>query len=97
MQDIVTMLSNVKRPRLLIQAARHGEAHYARDRHLRRLLYVDSVPRPGEAAIRLMEIERRLNDQRTGSDAAYDVARHVEILIAMMGEARLLTASRARA
>jgi len=38
MQDIMSMLNALHRPRLLIRAARAGAIEYNRDRHLQRLL-----------------------------------------------------------
>jgi len=95
MQDIFSMIAGLRRPRLLISAARHGVADYSRDGHLKRLLGGMNVPTPGAAAIRLLEIERGLNVARTDGDVTYDVAHHVDVLIAIMGEARLLRANAA--
>ena len=36
-----------------------------------------------------------MNGRRRAADGAYSVARHVEVLAALMGEARLLAASSA--
>lgn len=90
MQDIYTRLSTLSRPRLLISAARHGLAEYDRNRHLQKLLQCASLPGPGEAVIRLMELEANHNDARKSGEGAYAVARHVDVLIALMGEASLL-------
>ena len=43
--------------------------------------------------MRLIEIERAVDDQRNDQDPAYSLTRHLELLIAMMGEAQLLRAS----
>ncbi len=94
MQDLMSMLRTLRRPQLLIRAARHGAQDYRRDRHLQRLLGYGTLPRPGAAVLRLMDIERALNDQRCDGDASYSLPRHVDVLIAMMGEAQLLHASR---
>ncbi len=90
MQDIHTMLSKLRRPRLLVSAARHGLSEYDRKRHLGKLLFTDRLPGVGAAVMRLVEIENRLNDARVGSDAAYNTARHVDVLIALMSEAAAL-------
>lgn len=90
MQDIFTMLSQLRRPRLLISAARHGAKDYDRNRHLKRVLDIETVPAAGPAAMRLMEIERGMNDARKTGDATYEATRHIEVLIALMGEANLL-------
>ncbi|MDP5216309.1 DUF6477 family protein [Ruegeria sp. 2205SS24-7] len=95
MQDLTTMLSTLRRPRLLIRAARHGVQEYSRDRHLPRILGYGTLPRPAATLMRLMELERELNEQRRSDDAGYSVIRHLDLLIAMMGEAQLLKASRA--
>ncbi|WP_240794004.1 DUF6477 family protein [Pseudorhodobacter turbinis] len=46
MSDISTILANLRRPRLLIRAARHGIQDYRRDRDLRRLINAVSPPLP---------------------------------------------------
>ncbi|SEP60478.1 DUF6477 family protein [Thalassovita taeanensis] len=93
MNDLMGMLNTLRRPRLLIRAARIGVDDYRRDIHLRRVLGQGALPRSGPALIRLMELEDALNEQRRGDEAGYSPIRHVEILIAMMGEARVLRAS----
>lgn len=91
MQDLFSMLNTLCRPRLLIRAARIGARDYSRDRHLRRLLRCEALPRPGSALLQLMELERIQDDLRRAGDAGYSLTRHLDILIAMIGEARLLT------
>lgn len=90
MKDILGLLNDMRRPRLLIRAARIGSEDYRRSPHLHRLLGQGSLPRPGPALLQLMEIEALLDESRRGNAAAYSVSRHVEVLTAMMGEARLL-------
>jgi len=87
-----THLNTLIRPRLLISAARHGLAEYDRHRDLRRLLGTP-LPAPAAAFSRLLEMERGLECARTCGDAAYRPARHVAVLIALLGESRLLGAS----
>lgn len=93
MQDILTTLDAMKRPSLLIRAARIGTPDYRREVHLRRYLGETRLPRSGEALLRLMEIESDLDERRKTQAAGYSPARHVDILIAMMGEARILRAA----
>ena len=90
MNHILTMLDQLRRPRLLIQAARIGAVEYRRDLHLRRHLGPGPLPRSGESLMRLIEKEAQLNTKRRDGDAGYSIAEHVEVLIAMMGEARLM-------
>jgi hypothetical protein len=92
MQDILGMISALSRPRMLVRAARFGVDDYSRTAHLPRLLNAITLPRSGEAILRLLDIEADLNDRRKARAADYSVGRHVEVLIAMMGEARLLRA-----
>ena len=93
MQDILSTLAEIRWPRLLIRAARIGMAEYRRSVHLKRHLGFGALPQSGAALIELMEMESVLNRQRQSCDAAYSVARHVDIMIAVMGEARILRAS----
>ena len=92
MQDIDAMLRAIRRPALLIRAARFGQAGYERRRDLRRVLRVAECPAPGPAAIALIEAEAAAEAARRAGTAGYSVAAHVEVLIALMAEARLLAA-----
>lgn len=95
MQDLMTMLSTLRRPKLLIRAARFGQQDYNRERHLQRILGYGALPRPAAALIKLMELEREVDEQRRADDEGYSLTRHVDLMIAMMAEARLVQASRA--
>lgn len=90
MKDILGLLNDLRRPRILIRAARIGAQEYRRNPHLHRLIGYGALPRSGAALMRLMEMEADLDDKRLKDDAAYSVSRHVEVLTAMMGEARIL-------
>ncbi len=94
MQDILSMLNAMRRPRLLMRAARIGAEDYRRTAHLPRLLGYGNLPRHGAALIRLVEIEGELNAQRIGDDSAYNLLRHIDVLIAIVGEARILRAAK---
>lgn len=94
MLDPLTMLASLRRPRLLIRTARIGAQDYNRERHLQRLLGYGTHPRPAEALIRLIEKEREMDERRRAGDAGYSLPRHLDLLIAMMGEAQLLRAAR---
>jgi len=93
MNHILTMLDSLRRPRLLIQAARIGAAEYRRAIHLRRHLGPGRLPRSGEALMQLLEIEAHMDARRKTGEATYSATDHVDILIVMMGEARLLRAA----
>lgn len=95
MQDVLTRVSDLKRPTLLVRTARHGMADYNRVVHLRRLLKTDALPGPAQTIVHLIELEAVVNGQRLAKRAEYSVAHHIEILIALMCEARILQASKA--
>jgi hypothetical protein len=93
MNDILHRLDHLRRPRLLIRAARIGAEDYRRDIHLPRLLGHGGLPRTAAALARLMEIEAALDDSRRAEDASYSTIQHVETMIAVIGEARILRAT----
>jgi hypothetical protein len=95
MQDILSMLQALRRPSLLMRAARLGADDYRRATHLPRLLGYGVLPRHGSALLRLMEIEASMNEQRLAGNTSYSLVKHVDILIAMVAEARVLRASQA--
>jgi hypothetical protein len=92
MQDVLAIYRGLRRPPLLIRAARIGLAGYDRSVHLARHLgqQVENgpLPRAGDALMQLIDIEAGLETDRTDRAAHYRPARHVDVLIAMMGEAR---------
>lgn len=90
MTDLNELISALRRPRLLIRAARFGQSDYNRRRDLKRLIATPTPPSP-EAALRvLIEEEERLEAARREGTATYSLMRHIELLIALMAEARLL-------
>tara|TARA_R110001583_G_scaffold169768_1_gene322910 strand:+ start:309157 stop:309471 length:315 start_codon:yes stop_codon:yes gene_type:complete len=90
MNDVTTLLNTLRRPRLLIRAARFGLNDYNRNRDLKRVMRTANAPSPARAVSSLIEEEAKIEETRRSGDAAYNVTRHVEVLIALMGEARLL-------
>jgi len=90
MSDLSAAFRSLRRPKLLIRAARLGLEDYVRDRDLARITRSEVPPPPGRALDRLMAEEDLLERTRRAGDAGYSVTRHVELLIALMAEARLL-------
>lgn len=88
MTDFRALLADLRRPQLLIRAARLGVSEYCRERDLKRLL--NAQPSPDRAVSRLLSEEEALEETRKRGDACYSVARHIEVLIALIAEARLL-------
>ncbi|KAA9009213.1 DUF6477 family protein [Histidinibacterium aquaticum] len=93
MQDLFSLVEALRRPPLLVSAARFGVDDYSRERMLPRLLRCATAPRTGEAVVQLLELEEDHDGRRRAGAAEYSVARHVEVLIALMAETRLLRAS----
>lgn len=95
-ESIVTLLADlrqVRRPRLLLRSARFGLADYARERDLRRVLRLPAPPSPGPGVVRqLLALESLVEAQRLhpGPGAHWRAARHVEVLTALLAEARLM-------
>lgn len=83
-------VDQLRRPRLLVRAARFGLAEYNRDRDLRRIFKDQKTPSPARAVPRLLEAEADLEATRQSGEATYSVARHVMVLVALISEQRLL-------
>ena len=88
MTDFRKVLADLRRPRLLIRAARFGLTDYRRERDLRRI--VTPLATPERTLPHLVAEEDRMETSRQMGDAGYSIARHIEILIALMAEVRLL-------
>jgi hypothetical protein len=88
MSDVRTLLANLRRPRLLMRAARFGLGEYRRDRDLRRLL--PRAVSSEETLPQLISAEERLEATRLAGDASYSAARHIDVLIALLAEMQLL-------
>jgi Family of unknown function (DUF6477) len=88
MLDIFAVLETIRRPRLLMQAARFGMGAYQRERDLRRLIGAET--NPDQALKHLISEEGKVEDTRLAGAADYAPARHVELLAALIAEARRL-------
>ena len=93
MQDILSILQTLHRPQLLMRAARIGAVEYRRSAHLPRLLGYGRTPKTAAALLKLIEYEDELNIQRKPGESAYNLVRHLDVLIAIVGEARISRAS----
>lgn len=90
MCQISAELAALRRPGLLVDAANHGTARYNRRRDLRRMLRAAIPASPRAALEALLPIESALENRRRTSDKNYSFARHVDILVALLAEARAL-------
>jgi len=97
MQDVSSRLTLLRRPRILARAARLGAQNYCRQRDLRRVLGYGALPRPGAVVMRLLELESLMNDARKTGEAGYSLIRHVDVLVALAGEAAFLRSYGTRA
>lgn len=93
MQDALTILHKLRRPKMLMRAAQIGVAEYKRVAHLPRLLGYGRMPKQSEAILKLIEIEKNLKALREAGESADNLLRHIDVMIAIVGEARDLRAS----
>ncbi len=96
MLDLFTRIATLKRPSLLARAARFGLDDYRRDAHLHRLLQCEKLPKHAEAIMRLLDIESAMDERRKSRSGTYSPALHVDVLIAITVEARLMRATTRR-
>lgn len=89
MSDFRALLNDLRRPRLLMRAARFGVVDYRRDRDLKRLIEVAASPET--TVTRLLTEEGKMEENRKSGDAGYSIARHIDVLIALLAEARLVS------
>ncbi len=87
---LAALVTGLRRPALLIRAARAGLVEYNRNRDLKRLMRLPHPPAPERALDALLAEEALLEETRKAGGGRYSVARHIEVLIAMMAEVRLL-------
>ena len=89
MSDILTAIAALRRPRLLIRAAKLGVSHYRGERDLRRLLGASTQLKLEERLTALYQAEAQAETTRREGHAAYDASRHLGLLIALIAEMRL--------
>ena len=89
MPDTIDRLQDLRRPRLLVRAARFGLSEYDRERDLRRVFGPGTTPAPGWAMSRLLDQEAGLEATRRAGGAGYSAARHVQVLTALMAESSM--------
>lgn len=94
MSDLMRILKSLRRPGLLMRAARLGAVEYRRERDLKRVLKSRNLPIPETAINNLLSEEDVLEEKRKTGDAAYSITRHVDIMIALISEANLVLGKR---
>ena len=88
----ITRLQRLNRPKILVQAARHGVTTYERKPHLLHLFGWQKPKSLSALLDTLFEKEADLNKMRRLSDAAYQIQDHIAILTALIAEATQATA-----
>lgn len=94
MQDIVTRALSLKRHSLLVEAAQSVGPDYPHGRLLRRLVGAEFSTRPIRALVCLLDQEAEHEARRRSGDAGYSPRKHIEVLVAVIAEARSLYALR---
>ncbi|HBG99039.1 MAG: hypothetical protein JKP98_06720 [Rhodobacteraceae bacterium] len=92
MTELAEALSALRRPKLLLDAARHGQSGYRRERDLGRLLRAPRLPAAPRAIAALLAEEDRMEEERRSGAGTYSLRRHVALLIALLAEARAFLA-----
>ncbi|MBR9863772.1 DUF6477 family protein [Neptunicoccus cionae] len=87
------ILSNLRRPKILISAARLGLAHYRRDADLRFITGTSRTPTREFAIETLLRREALLETDRRDGAAGYSIQKHIRVLTALLGEFRLPVSS----
>lgn len=90
MLNIIDILQTLKRPKILVRAARLGLEEYNRDRELRRITKTTRNACPQAVFDRLLAHENYLEDARCNGDASYSIQRHIQVLTAVLAEAKLI-------
>lgn len=88
MSDIMITISALKRPKLLVQAAKLGASNYKRARDLRSALGAEPTKRQTLGA--LIAAEDMMETVRLSGNGAYSAERHIRVLTALIAEARVL-------
>ena len=84
-----SLLQSLNRPKLLVRAAQVWLPEFNRTRSMRRIFPGVVPPPPGRGFEALWEQEKAIDQLRCEGAACYSAARHIEILVALIVEARL--------
>ena len=90
MTQALRTLSRIKRPKLLLAAARNAKNLCNREKLLSELLKNEPAVTGEKALARLMAAEEQLNEQRKAHNANYQPSRHVMIMAALLIEAAIV-------
>ncbi len=80
----------MKRPKILLLAAKVGLKTYSRNKELKRLFKTRTVPQPPHALRMLRIREMYLEKARKKGKAAYDMKLHIQVMTALLQELYLV-------
>ena len=90
--SVINRLQRLNRPKILVQAARHGVTTRERKPHLLHLFGWQKPKSLSALLDTLFEKEAKLNKMRRLKHAAYQIQDHIAILTALIAEATQATA-----
>ena len=88
MNDFLSGICKIRRPKLLMDAARRGIRDYNKDKFMERFDKSLKSRNAKSALLALLPLENSLEIARVNGDASYSPSRHVEILIAVLAEVK---------
>lgn len=86
MSEFRDKLSMVKRPKILVKAAKIASRTYIRTRDLSTILGYSHPVTDTLIAKQLFDLEHFTNKERLQGDASYDLKKHVQVLSALISE-----------
>lgn len=89
MSEFRGKLSTVKRPKILVKAAKIASRTYIRSRDLSAILGYSHPVTDTLIAKQLFDLEHFTNQERRQGDASYDLKKHVQILSALLSEVQV--------
>ncbi|HEU0222500.1 MAG TPA: DUF6477 family protein [Paracoccaceae bacterium] len=91
MTDPRSLIAALRRPRLLVRAARAGKRAYVRELHLAPLApQADPRRDPVGAIARLKQVEEACESARRSRAADYSPGSHISVLAALLAEVELM-------
>ena len=90
MTDFQEIITNLKRPGLLVRAVRLGLGEYDRARDLARITGQSLTAKGTNILEELVHAEAELEATRKNWSAGYSVSRHIEVLTALIAEFRTM-------
>ncbi|QHQ34940.1 DUF6477 family protein [Algicella marina] len=87
MSEVIQSLNELRRPRLLVRAARLGASLYRRDRDLAAAL--GGEPSHRQTLSSLLSLEESIESIRRRGNGAYSPEKHIRVLTALIAEAQI--------